>query len=58
MLALAGEQISQVFGVHVESIVVGNGGCCHYGDCLSKWTGTKASSFHLTVFLAKNTYYL
>jgi hypothetical protein len=35
----AGEQISQVSGVHVESTVVGHGGCSYHGHRTGQWWG-------------------
>jgi len=37
----AGEQISQVSGIHVEPIVMGHGGCSYYGHRTGQWWGKK-----------------
>jgi hypothetical protein len=34
-----GKQVPQVFGVHVESTVMGHGGCSHHGHCIGKRRG-------------------
>ena len=39
LLRAAGEQISQVSRVHVESTVVGHGGCSYHGHRTGKWWG-------------------
>jgi hypothetical protein len=39
LLMAAGEQISQVSGVHVESTVVGHGGCSYHGHRTGQWWG-------------------
>lgn len=32
-----GEQIPEVFGIHVEPSVLGDGSCCYHGDCACEW---------------------
>ncbi len=39
LVCCAGKQVSQVSGLHVESIVLGYGGCCIDGYCVGQWTG-------------------
>lgn len=39
MVALAGEQVPQVFGVHVESTLMGHGSCSYHGHCAGEWRG-------------------
>ena len=39
LLRAAGEQISQVSRVHVESTVVGHGGCSYHGHRTGQWWG-------------------
>lgn len=39
LLLAAGEQISQVSGIHVESTVVGHGGCSYHGYRTGQWWG-------------------
>jgi hypothetical protein len=35
----AGEQVPQVLGFHVESTVMGHGGCSYHGHCIGEWRG-------------------
>jgi len=37
----AGEQISQVSGIHVEPTVMGHGGCSYHGHRTGQWWGKK-----------------
>lgn len=37
----AGEQISQVSGIHVEPTVMGHGGCSYHGHRTGQWRGKK-----------------
>lgn len=33
----SGEQVLEVFGIHVEPSVLGDGSCCYHGDCACEW---------------------
>lgn len=35
-----GEQVPQVFGFYVESIIMGYGVSCYHGHCIGQWRGT------------------
>jgi hypothetical protein len=48
---LAGEQIRQISGVHVEPALLGDGGCSYYGHCSGQRRGSAQTSTFISMFL-------
>lgn len=58
------EQIPQVFGFYVESIIMGYGVSCYHGHCIGQWRGMWLQIFHfiyhkfITKLLSNNYLYV
>ena len=51
--SVSGEQISEIFGVYVESSLMGYGSCCYHGHCPCQWRSKYPPlSFFLSFFLS------
>lgn len=43
-LMVAGEQVPQIFGLHVESTLMGHGGCRYHGHCARQRRGNQGGT--------------
>ena len=51
--SVSGEQIFEIFGVYVESSLMGYGSCCYHGHCPCQWRSKYPPlSFFLSFFLS------
>ena len=46
-----GEQILEIFGIYVESFIMGHGGCCCHGYSIGKWRGNITLSLFIYIYI-------
>jgi hypothetical protein len=51
-----GEQVLEVFGIHVEPSVLGDGSCCYHGNCACEWRSEYSAFLVLCCYVFENSW--